>query len=129
MNFFKHNNLVSNSNLLLILIVFIVGNNHFFSQGGTLANPIFSENFGSLANNTTLTNTNTAFSYVRVVTGTVGSIPLGLLIGMRLNYGFADAKGVDALGNSLSNSFLYPTYEKTMAISAGLQIGFSYKFN
>lgn len=57
------------------------------------------------------------------------SIPLGLLIGMRLNYGFADAKGVDALGKSLSNSLFYPTYEKTMAVSAGLQIGFSYKFN
>ena len=57
------------------------------------------------------------------------SIPLGLIMGMRLNYGFADAKGVDALGKSLSNSFLYPTYEKTMAVSAGLQIGFSYKFN
>jgi hypothetical protein len=48
---------------------------------------------------------------------------------MRLNYGFADAKGVDAFGNKLSNSIFYPTYEKTMAVSAGLQIGFSYKFN
>ncbi len=57
------------------------------------------------------------------------SIPLGLIMGMRLNYGFADAKGVDALGKSLSNSIYYPTYEKTMAVSAGLQIGFSYKFN
>ena len=57
------------------------------------------------------------------------SIPLGLLIGMRLNYGFADAKGVDALGKSLSNSIYYPTYQKTMAVSAGLQLGLSYKFN
>jgi hypothetical protein len=57
------------------------------------------------------------------------SIPLGLLIGMRLNYGFADAKGVDAFGNSLSSSIFYPNYKKTMAVSAGLQIGFSYKFN
>jgi hypothetical protein len=24
---------------------------------------------------------------------------------------------------------LYPTYEKTMAVSAGLQLGLSYKFN
>lgn len=54
------------------------------------------------------------------------SIPLGLIMGMRLNYGFADAKGVDALGIDLNN---YPTYEKTMAVSAGLQIGLSYKFN
>ena len=58
------------------------------------------------------------------------SIPLGLIMGMRLNYGFADAKGVDAMGVNLSNSLLYyPTYQKTMAVSAGLQLGLSYKFN
>ena len=57
------------------------------------------------------------------------SIPLGLIMGMRLNYGFADAKGVDAMGFNLSNSIFYPTYQKTMAVSAGLQIGLSYKFN
>lgn len=57
------------------------------------------------------------------------SIPLGLIMGMRLNYGFADAKGVDAFSNSLSSSIFYPTYKKTMAVSAGLQIGLSYKFN
>ncbi len=54
------------------------------------------------------------------------SIPLGLMMGMRLNYGFTDAKGVDAQGFNLSN---YPTYQKTMAVSAGLQLGLSYKFN
>lgn len=57
------------------------------------------------------------------------SIPLGLIMGMRLNYGFADAKGVDAMGFNLSNSISYPTYQKTMAVSAGLQLGLSYKFN
>ena len=74
-------------------------------------------------------------SYTSVVMGfganmqLLKSIPLGLLIGMRLNYGFADAKGVDAFSNSLSSSIFYPTYKKTMAVSAGLQIGLSYKFN
>jgi len=48
---------------------------------------------------------------------------------MRLNYGFTDAKGVDAMNVNLSNSLFYPTYEKTMAVSAGLQLGLSYKFN
>ena len=57
------------------------------------------------------------------------SIPLGLIMGMRLNYGFADAKGVDVFCNSLSSSIYYPTYKKTMAVSAGLQIGLSFKFN
>ena len=75
MHLLTQKNYVSTSYLLVILLSFIVGNNHFFSQGGTLANPIFSENFGSLANNTVITNANTAFSYVRVGTGTVVSIP------------------------------------------------------
>jgi hypothetical protein len=57
------------------------------------------------------------------------SIPLGLMMGMRLNYGFTDAKGVDAMDVNLSNSLFYPTYQKTMAVSAGLQLGLSYKFN
>jgi len=53
-------------------------------------------------------------------------IPLGLLFGLRLNYGFADAKGVDALGNNLDNSLLYPTYEKTNAASGAIMLGLTY---
>ena len=37
---------------------------------GTLSSPIFSENFGTLADGTNLTTTNTAFTYVRVGTST-----------------------------------------------------------
>ncbi len=59
----------------------------------------------------------------------VKSIPLGLLIGMRLQYGFKDCQGVDALGNSLSNTLYYPTPANTMAVAAGLQLGLTYKFN
>jgi hypothetical protein len=53
-------------------------------------------------------------------------IPLGLLFGVRLNYGFADAKGVDALGYNLDNSLKYQTYEKTNAASGAVMIGLTY---
>jgi len=55
-------------------------------------------------------------------------IPLGLLFGVRLNYGFADAKGVDALGVNLDNSILYSTYEKTNAASGAIMLGLTYGF-
>lgn len=55
-------------------------------------------------------------------------IPLGLLFGLRLNYGFGDAEGVDALGNNLDNSFLYSTYEKTNAASGAIMLGLTYGF-
>ncbi len=55
-------------------------------------------------------------------------IPLGLLFGVRLNYGFGDAKGVDALGFNLDNSILYSTYEKTNAASGAVMLGLTYGF-
>ena len=55
-------------------------------------------------------------------------IPLGLLFGVRLNYGFGDAKGVDALNINLDNSLAYPTYEKTNAASGAVVIGLTYGF-
>jgi hypothetical protein len=54
------------------------------------------------------------------------SVPLGIIFGLRLQYGIKDAKGVDALGNSLSNSLLYPDYYKTRAAAAGLNFGLVY---
>lgn len=58
----------------------------------------------------------------------VKAIPLSLNIGIRIQYGLTDAKGVDALGNSLSNNLLYPTYEKTNAASGGIMLGLNYTF-
>lgn len=56
------------------------------------------------------------------------AIPLSLNAGIRLQYGFSDAEGVDALGYNLDNSVLYPTYEKTNAVSGGIMIGLNYTF-
>ena len=56
----------------------------------------------------------------------VKSLPLGIIFGLRLQYGIKDAKGVDALGRSLSNSLIYPEYNKTRAAAAGFTFGLMY---
>ncbi|MFM7595498.1 MAG: outer membrane beta-barrel protein [Flavobacteriales bacterium] len=56
----------------------------------------------------------------------VKSIPLGIIFGLRLQYGIKDAQGVDALGRSLSNTLLYPEYNKTRAAAAGFTFGLVY---
>lgn len=53
--------------------------------------------------------------------------PLILNVGVRLQYGITDAAGVDAFGLDLKNNFLYPTYQKSSAASAGLHVGLTYK--
>lgn len=42
---------------------------------GSLSNPTFTENFGTLANSTALTTSNTSFSYIRVGTSSSGTPP------------------------------------------------------
>ena len=54
------------------------------------------------------------------------SVPLGIIFGLRLQYGIKDAKGVDAFGNSLSDNLKYPDYYKTRAAAAGLNFGLVY---
>ncbi len=56
------------------------------------------------------------------------AIPLSLNAGIRLQYGFSDAMGVDALGINLDNTVFYPTYEKTNAVSGGIMVGLNYTF-
>lgn len=58
----------------------------------------------------------------------VKAIPLSLNVGLRLQYGLTDAKGVDAQGVSLSQKLVYPTYEKTNAVSGGIMFGLIYTF-
>ena len=58
----------------------------------------------------------------------VKAIPLSLNVGLRLQYGFTDAKGVDALGTSLENTVIYPTRQNTNAVSGGIMIGLNYTF-
>lgn len=60
-----------------VFLAIIYFGTHFYlcSQGGTLVNPIFTENFGSLGNNTAITTANSAFSYTRLGTGSGGTNP------------------------------------------------------
>jgi hypothetical protein len=58
--------------------------------------------------------------------------PLGVVIGIRLQYSFGDLMGVDGYNNSLGSeenppsSFLYDNHEPTQAISGGIVLGVSY---
>ena len=56
--------------------------------------------------------------------------PLGVIIGIRLQYSFGDLMGVDGYNNSLGSeenpSFTYPTNEPTQAISGGIVLGATY---
>lgn len=52
--------------------------------------------------------------------------PLGILIGARLQYGFDDVKGVDALGNDLNNSLIYSEKQASNVISGGMFVGLTY---
>ncbi|MCF8408636.1 MAG: PorT family protein [Crocinitomicaceae bacterium] len=58
----------------------------------------------------------------------VKAIPLSLNVGLRLQYGLTDAKGVDAMGVSLENTVFYPTRQNTNAASGGIMIGLNYTF-
>ncbi len=51
---------------------------------------------------------------------------IGILGGIRLQYGFSDLKGVDALGRELNNPFIYKTAEKTAYAAGGFTLGVVY---
>jgi len=78
--------------------------------------------------------TNYAKTYTSALLGfganirVVKAIPLALNLGLRFQYGFTDAKGVDAMNNRLNNSLFYSTYQKTNAVSGGLVFGLTYTF-
>jgi hypothetical protein len=83
---------------------------------------------------TTLTNDVTG-KYKNYTTAVLGfgskvslgeSFPLILNVGVRLQYGFTDAEGVDAFGIDLKD---YATYQKSSAASVGLHLGLTYKIN
>ena len=74
-------------------------------------------------------------SYISGVLGfgskiTFGDLPLGMLLGIRLQYSFGDVMGVDGEGLSLGSEevpeFWQPTYEPTQVVSGGLVIGLTY---
>jgi hypothetical protein len=74
-------------------------------------------------------------SYISGVLGfgskiALSDLPLGLLLGVRIQYSFGDMMGVDgegySLGSSDNPSFFHPTHEPTQAISGGIVFGITY---
>ena len=60
----------------------------------------------------------------------LGDIPIGILVGVRLQYSFGDLMGVDgrnyALGSEEDPSIWYSTHEPTQAVSGGIVLGATY---
>lgn len=56
----------------------------------------------------------------------IPNVPLALNLGVRFQYGFSNAGGVDALGFGLDNSLLYAEPETTNAVSGGIMAGLTF---
>jgi hypothetical protein len=77
---------------------------------------------------------NYSSSYISAVLGLgvkvkFGESPLSMNIGLRLQYGLTDLKGVDALGRRLDDAFYYKSHQNTNAAAGGLMIAFTYQLN
>jgi hypothetical protein len=106
--------------LLFITIALFVRVGSSYGQG-TLSSPIFSENFGTLADATALTTSNTAFSYIRVGTSTTANTLVNEIIAKNPS-SFTGSSGlIGAKGTSIS------TVDKTglTSFSSGT---FTFKF-
>jgi hypothetical protein len=91
-----------------------------------------------ISNPLTTTGRDVTTSYKSFTTAVLGfgskvslgdKFPLILNVGVRFQYGFTDAEGVDALGFNLTEKLIYPTYQKSAAASVGLHVGLTYKIN
>ncbi len=50
---------------------------------------------------------------------------IGIITGLRFEYGLTDLQGVDGLGLALKNSFFYPKYESTHSAAGSVFVGAS----
>ena len=87
---------------------------------GTLSSPIFSENFGTLANATAISTSNTAFSFVRLGTSATGTPP-NEIIAFNPSSFFGSSALIGAKGASIS------TIDKT-ALTSFSSGTFTFKF-
>lgn len=51
---------------------------------------------------------------------------LSMKTGLRLEYGFTDLKGLDAMGRDLTDSMIYPKYRPTNSVAGGILLGLTY---
>ena len=108
-----------------------------YLEVGAQYNVISSGTFSYLDEATVITDTSYSVSknYVKnFFSGVLGfgfKIPIaksrvGVVGGIRLQYGFTDLKGVDAMGRELNNPFFYKTGAKTAYASGGFTLGVVY---
>ncbi len=107
--------------VLLLFFLFICAFSEISFAQGTLSSPIFSENFGTLANNTALTTSNTAFSYIRVGTSTTSNTIVNQIVASNPGSFTGSSALISAKGGSIS------TVDKTglTSFSSGT---FTFKF-
>jgi hypothetical protein len=106
--------------IMLLAAVLFVASGSAWGQG-TLSSPIFSEDFGTLANGTALSTSNTAFSYVRVSTSTTTNSLINQIVAKSPG-SFTNSSGlISSKGGSIS------TVDKTglTSFSSGT---FTFKF-
>lgn len=111
-----------------------------YTEIGISTNRVISATYTNdlpISNPLTSTGTDVTTSYKSYTTAVLGfgskvslgdKFPLILNVGVRFQYGFTDAAGIDALGFDLTDKNAYPTYQKSAAASAGLHVGLTYKF-
>ncbi len=87
---------------LLGLFVMLLMNTQVSWGQGTLSNPIFSENFGTLADAVSLTTSNSAFSYIRVGTSTTANSIVNRIITKNPSSFTGSSALIGAKGGSVS---------------------------
>lgn len=108
-----------------------------YFEGGVQMNSISSATYKISGDVVFPTNNNDVMNkysktYLSAIIGAGANIkpfkkfPIGLLIGVRLQYGFDDVKGVDALCNDLNSSLIYPEKQASNVISGGMFAGITY---
>jgi len=119
------------------LLLKIKGKNAGFLEAGIQMNSISKASYTISGDISYPTNPNDVMgryskTYMSAILGfganikPVKSFPLGILIGARLQYGFDDVKGVDALGFDLNNSVIYPDKYASNVVSGGMFVGLTY---
>ncbi len=119
------------------LLLKIKGKKAGYFEAGVQTNSISSATYTISGDVVFPTNNNDVMNkysktYLSAIVGAGANIkpfkkfPIGVLIGVRLQYGFDDVKGVDALGNDLNNTLLYSEKQASNVISCGMFAGITY---
>lgn len=113
------------------------GEKAVYLEIGPQFNSVFSAKYTSETNGNSAVTTNVSNAYSNYYFSAVlgfganiklGESPIGIVFGMRLQYGFTDLKGVSGRGIELSNKTVFPNSAITSHAAAGLKLGVSYNF-